>query len=328
MLVVELNNLKLKSPVFMAPMSGVSDRPFRRVIERFGPNLTFCEMVASREILAATRRAKTAILGHSSSPLAVQLAGCEPADMRVAAQVSEQLGADLIDINMGCPAKKVVGGLAGSALMRDLRSAEKLIRAVVAAVKVPVTLKMRTGWDASTRNAPELARIAADLGVQMVTVHGRTRSQFFKGLPDWGYVSQVSNTVRIPVIVNGDIVDGSSATEALLQSGADGLMVGRAAVGKPWLISQLSAFLETGVYPEAPGLLEQLSVIEEHYDSMLVHYGVERGTRNARKHLTRYLSPLVGGVEFSKAVNQMIQPSSVLSALRTFFYALAERTAV
>ena len=256
----------------------------------------------------------------------MQLAGCEPHVMAEAARLNEQRGAAIIDINMGCPVKKVVNGEAGSALMRDLPLAAKLIEATVKAVKVPVTLKTRMGWNHENLNAPELARIAEDLGVQMITIHGRTRCQMYKGDADWSFVRKVKDAVSVPVIVNGDICSIEDAREALRQSGADGVMIGRGAYGRPWLLAQVMADLVGGHRPD-PSLDEQLETMLEQYEQMLELYGTHTGVNLARKHIGWYTKGLPGSAELRNQVNQQEDPAMVIRMLRDFYSPWLARTA-
>jgi len=286
---IRIGDIQIDNRVFLAPMSGVTDAPFRRLAGRFGAGLVVTEMIASADLVQqrddVLRRARGR---HEVNPFVVQLAGREAKWMAGAAALAEDLGADIVDINMGCPAKQVTGSLSGSALMRNLDHALELIEATVAAVSVPVTLKMRLGWDETSLNAPELARRAEDAGVRMVTIHGRTRCQFFNGQADWHAIASVKEAVTIPLIANGDVRTLDDVRTVLDQSGADGVMVGRGAYGHPWRPGVLSAQLNGQDLP-MPTLWERRDVVQEHYDGMLSHYGSELGVRCARKHLGWYV---------------------------------------
>ena len=325
---ITIGPLAIACPVVLAPMTGVTDMPFRRLVRRYGSGLNVTEMIASPAMIRETRQSLQKAAWHAiEEPVSLQLAGCEPSVMAEAAKLNADRGAAIIDINMGCPVKKVVNGEAGSALMRDLPLAARLIAATVKAVDVPVTVKMRMGWDHDSLNAPELAHIAEDLGAKMITVHGRTRNQMYKGEADWGFVRRVKEAVSLPVLVNGDICTLDDAARALALSGADGVMIGRGAYGKPWLLGQVMAMWQHGVAVPDPDIDEQFAVITEHYDAMLSHYGIDTGVKMARKHLGWYTRGLPGSAAMRNHVNFIDNPIEVMAQLRIFYEPFLKRQA-
>ncbi len=325
---LRIGGLQLDAPVILAPMSGVTDLPFRRLVKEFGAGMVVSEMLASQSAIRETRAAmQIARNVPEEAPMAVQLAGCDPETMAEAARLNADRGAAVIDINFGCPVKKVVGKMAGSALMRDEPLAARILEAVVRAVNLPVTLKMRTGWDTANRNAPRLARIAQDCGIRMITVHGRTREQLYGGTADWTFIRRVKDAVQIPVVANGDIVSDDDAARCLALSGADGVMVGRAAQGRPWLPAQIGHFLHTGRRLPPPPLARQRDVALRHYEMLLEDQGNHRGVRVARKHLGWYSAGLPGAAEFREQVNRIDDPSRARAALAALYDRAAEREA-
>ncbi|MFL5061008.1 MAG: tRNA dihydrouridine synthase DusB [Xanthobacteraceae bacterium] len=282
---LKIGDIVLPNQVIFAPMSGITDAPFRRLVSRLGAGLVISEMTASSALVEGKREARLRAEGQGAGIHVVQLAGCEAKWMAEGARIAEANGAAIIDINMGCPAKRVTTGYAGSALMRDLDHALALIEATVAAVAVPVTLKMRLGWDAQALNAPELARRAEAAGVKLVTVHGRTRCQFYDGRADWAAIRRIKQAVSIPVVANGDITSIEEAAAAFAASGADAIMVGRGAQGRPWFPGELARTLATGRREATPSLARQHRLVADLYEEMLLHHGRAIGLRHARKHL-------------------------------------------
>ena len=320
---------QLSSNLFLSPLAGYTNLPMRLTVRELGGlGWATTDLVNARSLIERNRVALQLVASSPEDrPLAIQLFGSVPEEMRDAAVICQELGAQSVDINMGCPVKKVVNGDAGSALMRDLPLAAKLIEATVKAVSVPVTVKMRMGWDHDSLNAPELAHIAEDLGAKLITVHGRTRNQMYKGSADWAFVRKVKDAVNLPVIVNGDICSVEDANQALDLSGADGVMIGRGAYGRPWLISQVMAALTTGAVPPDPSVEEQYHIIIRHYHDMLAHYGDVTGVNMARKHIGWYTKGLHGSADFRNAVNQINDPKVVLDMLERFYEPWLSRAA-
>jgi len=314
----------LDGRAFLAPMSGVTDVGMRRIARRFGASVVVSEMVASDELVKGSAEAALRAEGRGVEPHVVQLAGCRAEWMGEAARLAEASGAAVIDINMGCPAKRVTGGYAGSALMRDLDHALSLIEATVAAVSVPVTVKMRLGWDHESLNAPELARRAEAAGVRLVTVHGRTRQQFYKGTADWSAIAAVKAAVSIPVVANGDAATAADARTMLARSGADAVMIGRAALGRPWLVGGVARALEHGGEVREPSPEAKSDAAVEHYETLLSLYGRESGLRHARKHLAGYADAHAAcGHDVPQSVRARIvvseDPAEVIALLRAVF---------
>ncbi|MEK9753310.1 MAG: tRNA dihydrouridine synthase DusB [Rhodospirillaceae bacterium] len=318
----------IENPIVLAPMSGVTDMPYRRLVKRCGAGLVVSEMIASRAMIHAARRTmRMATHEADEQPISVQLAGCEPEVMAEAARLNEDRGAAIIDINMGCPAKKVTNGYAGSALMRDELKAARILEAVVGAVKVPVTLKMRTGWDDNSRNAPALAKIAEASGIRALAVHGRTRCQFYKGRADWNFIGEVKAAVGIPVFGNGDVNTEEDARDLLAASGADGVLVGRGTYGRPWFLNQIRHFLATGKKLVDPAIVDQRDILLDHFDAILSHYGVDNGVKIARKHIGWYSKGLPNSAEFRAQVFQPTDPGEVRELAHRFYDPLCERDA-
>lgn len=313
---IQIGPIALKNNVVLAPLSGISDAPFRRMAQRFGVGMTVSEMVASRAVVDDLRRnrherRKLMAGAGESGPRAVQLAGCDPQIMAEAAKLAADQGAEIIDINFGCPAKKVVNAYAGSALMADEVLAGRILEATVKAVSVPVTLKMRMGWRRDQKNAPRIARIAESVGIKLLTVHGRTRDQGFGGSADWAFIAEVKAATTLPLLVNGDILNAADARQALKLSGADGVMIGRGACGQPWRPGEIALELAGTAQDLAPRGSALLSLVLEHYDALLSHYGAQAGIRLARKHLAWYLDHFPGGEVYRRQILTQLDPQAV-----------------
>ncbi|CAI27788.1 nitrogen regulation protein nifR3 [Ehrlichia ruminantium] len=304
-------------PVILAPMSGITDFPFRALVKNLGAGLLVSEMIASRGMIKQTKDSLQK--SHIQSNTAVQLAGCDPLIMAEAAKLNEDMGAQIIDINFGCPVKKVVNSYAGSALMKDEITAAKILEAVVKAVKVPVTLKMRIGWDSQNLNSPRLAKIAENTGIKMITIHGRTRAQMFTGKADWKFISNIKKCVRIPIIVNGDIKTLDDIKIALEESQADGIMIGRGAYGKPWIINKALQFIKSGIILPDPTVSEKLQIIINHYDNIIEHYGKDIGVKISKKHIGWYSACLENSTEFRSKVNCSNNHQFIRDQILNFF---------
>ncbi len=317
---IKIGNIELQSKVLLAPMSGVTDLPFRKLVKKFGASLVISEMIASRAMILQTKESlKKCQKDQFHYPMSVQLAGCDPEVMAEAAKLNEDLGADIIDINFGCPVKKVVNGFAGSALMKDEILAGKIMEATVKAVKIPVTVKMRLGWNSENLNAPNLSKIAENVGIQMITVHGRTRCQMYNGHANWELISNVKNAVKIPVIANGDIKNATDAKKALELSGADGVMIGRACYGRPWLINQIDQELSGNLADQTPSIKEQKQIVLNHFSDMISHYGAEVAVPLARKHIGWYSSGLKASAEFRAKINTLKEVNEIIENIENFY---------
>lgn len=321
-----LKQLGIDSPVFIAPMTGITDRPFRRAVRRFGAGLVFSEMIASRMVVDELRgSSKTSDSYRDETPMGVQLAGCDPDVMAEAARINAGRGATLIDLNFGCPVKKVVTKFSGSAIMRDEKLAGDIMDAVVKAVPdTPVTMKMRLGWDESSLNAANIARIAQDCGIRMITVHGRTRQQMYTGKANWHAVRAIKDSVDLPVIINGDITDTATAKTALAQSGADGVMVGRGAQGRPWVARMIADGL-SGANDQPPDTATLRDTMIQHYEELLSHHGTHIGMLTGRKHIGWYLKDYAGSDVLRSQINTCDDPAAVMALISGYLATLSDQ---
>lgn len=309
----------LDDNIILAPMSGITDMPYRSIVKKYGASLVISEMIASEAMIRNTKKSLLkAKKNLGEKPIAVQIAGFRPESMAQAAVLNEQMGADIIDINFGCPAKKIVNNYCGSYLMRDLNLAEKILKSVVNAVSIPVTLKMRMGWDHNNLNAPILAQMAESLGIGMITVHGRTRCQLYTGKADWEFISKVKEAVSIPVIANGDIKTVDDAKNAFFMSKADGIMIGRGTYGAPWLIEAIKQKLKGNNF-NMPSICEQKKIVIEHFNAMVKHYGNELGPKMARKHLAFYTKKIPNSMWFRVKINSITDKNEMMNVINDFY---------
>lgn len=315
-----IGSLKLKGNLLSAPMAGITDVPFRRLLKRNGASLVFSEMISSQSIFNRSRKTiQRSVISNEEQPIAIQLLGYDPKTMEVGAKFAEDVGASIIDINMGCPFKKIVNNNAGAALMKDKIRACQILEHVVKSVSVPVTLKMRTGWDINSKNAVELAQEAEKIGIKMITVHGRTRCQLYRGFADWNDIKRVKNAVKIPVIGNGDIKTVYQAKSFLDTFGVDGIMVGRGILGRPWFLKQIISYLSGDKNIVDPSLYEQRKILLEHFDDMLVYYGSDLGIKIARKHICWYSKNLPSSAKFRTLINTTASIQKVKQLIYNFY---------